>query len=127
VRRVIVIAVGLVVAVFGVLALADATQNRPDQIDPNSSSRVVLQVRTKDFDTALAAQGLFAACHQTVEHMDVQGGVTAVTGETDTFAIVVRPSLGEHSRRRLEGCLEDGTIDRVWGSVVSIDDMTVAL
>jgi hypothetical protein len=126
VKRVIILAVGLVAAVFGVLALADATQNRPDQIDPNSTSRVVIEVRTKDFDTELAAQGLFAACHQTVQHMEVQGGVTAVAGETDTFAIVVRPSLGEHSRRRLEGCLEDGTIDRVWGSVVSIDDMAIA-
>jgi hypothetical protein len=127
-KRVLVFAVGAVFAVLGVIALADATQNRPDEIDRNSSSRIVIHVRSRGFDTELAAQGLFAACHQTVEHMSVQGaGVTPVAGEDDTFAIVVRPSLGEHSRRRLQGCLEDGTIDRVWANVVAIESMSVAL
>jgi hypothetical protein len=126
-RRVIVIAVALVVGVFGLFALADATQNRPDPVDPNSTSRIVIQVRTNDFDTTLAAQGLFAACHQTVQHMKAEGPVTAVAGESDTFALVVRPSLGEHSRRRLEGCLEDGTIDRVWANVLAIENQPVML
>jgi hypothetical protein len=127
VKRLLILAVGAVIVVFGVVALADATQNRPDPVDPNSTSRIVIQVRTKGFDTELAAQGLFAACHQTVKHMSAEGGVMPVAGESDTFALVVRPSLGEHSRRRLQGCLEDGTIDRVWANVVAIENATVAL
>jgi hypothetical protein len=127
VKRLVLGVLGALFAVVAIVALADATQNRPDVVDPNSSSRIVIHVDTRGFDTELAAQGLFAACHQTVDSMEVQGGVTAVNGEEDTFAVVVRPSLGEHSRRRLEGCLEDGTIDRVWANVVDIESMSVAL
>lgn len=126
-KRVVIIAIGAVIAVYGILALADATQNRPDRIDPDSTSRIVIEVRTRDFDTTLAAQGLFSACHQTVEHMKAEGPVSAVAGESDTFALVVRPSLGEHSRRRLEGCLEDGTIDRVRANVLAIENLPVML
>jgi hypothetical protein len=126
-KRVLIIAVGAILAVVGVVALASATQNRPDAVDPNSASRIVIEVNTKGFDPVLAANGLFAACHQTVDHMEVIGGVTPVAGEDDTFALVVRPSLGEHSRRRFEGCLKDGTIDRVWANVLAIENSSVAL
>jgi hypothetical protein len=127
VKRVLVIVVGAVLTVVGLVALAGATQNRPDVVDPNSTSRIVIEVRTKGFAPELAAQGLFAACHQTVDHMEVMGGVTPVAGDDDTFALVVRPSLGEHSRRRFEGCLKDGTIDRVWANVLAIENSSVAL
>jgi hypothetical protein len=30
---------------------------------------------------------------------------------------VVEPALGEHARRRVVGCLEDATIERVFGDV----------
>ena len=36
------------------------------------------------------------------------------------YSVTVTPSLGENDRRRLRGCLEDGTVDRAWADVVSI-------
>jgi hypothetical protein len=34
--------------------------------------------------------------------------------------MTVTPALGEHGRKRFEGCLEDVTLDRVIGHVTDI-------
>ena len=46
------------------------------------------------------------------EKIDIDPSYTGVT-----YVAEVRPSLGEHTRRRLWGCLEDGTVDKVRGTV----------
>ena len=121
-KRVATYTLGALLAVVAVIGLAELTQNRPDPVDPNSTSEIVVHVRTKDFDTTLAAQGLLAACQQTIDDSLPIGPVQAVVGQEDVFSMVVQPGLGEHSRRRLEGCLQDGTIPRVRGDVISISE-----
>lgn len=108
----------LVAGVVGVSSLADLTQNRPDPVVDGSVTRVVYDVGTRDYNgTDLeAAQALWAVCAATVS-----GETTgpAVTPGGD-FVVTVSPAIGTNGRKRLEGCLKDGTLDRVQGHIESI-------
>lgn len=119
----------LLVAVLGAAGLhelADETRNEEDVREPGSVSEVVIGVRTRGMDTDLAAQALWAACHPTVSFADVVTPLApvAVAGQADRYSVRVTPALGENDRRRLRGCLEDGTVDRVWGDAITIVPVT---
>lgn len=115
---------GLVVAtVFGIDWLADLTQNRPDRNVPGSRSEVVLDVTVRhhyDPGTLTTAQGLWGACQHTAFRRLVEPGMVEI-GE-GRFRVVTEPALGEHAWRRLKGCLEDVTVDRVKADIVSKRD-----
>jgi hypothetical protein len=105
-------------AVVGMVGLADATQNRPDGSKPGTRSEVVLEVDTRGgYDRKLAAQGLWGTCQQTVDATDLESFRALGDGR---FSIVVEPALGDNARKRVVGCLEDTTIDRVLGDVVEV-------
>jgi hypothetical protein len=38
----------------------------------------------------------------------------------DHFSVTVSPAFGENGRKRLTGCIEDATVDRVMGHVVTL-------
>ena len=109
--------VGLLV--LAVDALSDATQNRPDRITAGTRSTVVFDVdlRNEVRDEGTAARTLWSVCAGTVTHARAISGPLATV---DGWAVTVEPALGEHSRRRLVGCLEDATIDGVIGRVVEL-------
>lgn len=114
------LALGALAAVgsFAVQGLATATQNRPDNLVAGTRSEVILAVDTQDgYDRRLAAEGLWATCQQTVDKVAMQSFETRDDGD---FAIVVEPALGHNAEKRLVGCLEDFTIDRVLGNVVAV-------
>lgn len=114
-------AIALVVAgvltVFGVMALADLTQNRPDPVVEDSTTTVAFDVATRRYDGTemVAAQSLWAVCQATVS-----GAKSAVTETGDHFTVTVSPAFGENGEKRLSGCLEDATVDRVMGHVVEL-------
>jgi hypothetical protein len=120
-RRVLLVAalagVG-VLAVVGIGALADATQNRRDPPpDPNSTSQVVFEVDAQRYPGSIdPGTTLWTACQGTIHHE------TLDVAEIDDgrYQATVRPELGKHARRRLVGCLEDATVDRLNGHVVTI-------
>ena len=116
---------GLIVGtVAGVDWLADLTQNRPDRDIPGSRSEVVLDVTVRHHwsPARLAtAQGLWGACQHTAFRRLVEPGLVEV-GE-GRFRVVTEPALGENAWRRLKGCLEDVTVDRVKADVVSKRDL----
>lgn len=111
------LAVLAVLTVLGVTALADLTQNRPDPVVEGSTTTVAFDVATRryDGDEMLAAQSLWAVCQSTVS-----GEKTSVVASDDHFTVTVTPAFGENGRKRLTGCLEDATVDRVMGHVVSL-------
>ncbi len=116
-RRVV---AGLVLAVVlagVVVVLKDQTQNRRDA-HVGDASELVLQVRTKGgYDVDLAASGLWGFCQQTVDTLRL----TSFEGEGEgRYRLRLEPAVGEHAQRRLVGCLEDGTLPRVQGSVESL-------
>ncbi len=115
----------LVVAVLGtlgIIGLAELTQNRPDRTESGSATVVNFDVGTRDYQRGdgAAAQALWAVCSATVAG-DISG-VPAPAGDTvgDGYTVTISPAIGENGRKRLVGCLEDATIDRVMGHVRSI-------
>lgn len=109
-------------AVF-VDVLGDMTQDRPDKVVPGAQSEIVLQLRTQDYlgSPLGAAQGLWGACSGTVTQQLVDPGVVDL-GDGH-YRLVTNRAIGEHSWRRLQGCLEDATIDRVTAEVVTKRDL----
>lgn len=120
------------VAVLGALGagqaidiIADATQTRADAIDHSSSLELTLQVKTKGRGAGEAdtAEALWVACRGVLNrHVDT------MTDHPERLApgvyrLQIQPAIGSHARRRLEGCLEDSTIDRSTGRVVSMVDV----
>lgn len=103
--------------VLGVHGLADLTQNRPGPVVEGSVTTVAFEVATHDFhgSDAAAAPSLWAVCQPTVS-----GHKSDVTGSGDGFRVTVSPAFGENGRKRLTGCLEDATVDRVLGHVTSL-------
>jgi len=117
--RTVGLAVLAVLTIFGVIALADLTQNRPDPVVEGSYTTVDFDVATRRYSGSelLAAQSLWAVCQSTVG-----GEKTAVTEVDDHFSVTVSPAFGENGRKRLTGCIEDVTVDRVMGHVVSLSN-----
>ena len=122
-KRAVIAVVAVAIMVMGVDFLADLTQDRPDPVLPGSRSEVVLEVRSRDRtgSALMSAQGLWGACQGNVYQRLVEPGVTEV-GD-GRFRLQTEPALGEHAWRRLQGCLEDATLDRVKARVVDKRDL----
>ena len=122
-KRALVLVVAAASLALGIDALADLTQDRPDRVIPGSRSEIVLDVASRDRggSALLSAQGLWGACQGTVHHRLADPGVVELSD--GRFQLHTEPALGEHSWRRLQGCLEDTTLDRVKASVVSKRDL----
>jgi hypothetical protein len=122
-KRVLLILVAAAAVSMGVDALADLTQDRPDRMLPGTGTEIVLHVQSRDRggSALLSAQGLWGACQGTVRHRLAEPGVVEVSD--GRFRMVTVPALGEHSWRRLQGCLEDTTLDKVKAEVVSKRDV----
>lgn len=115
----------VMVAGIGVAAdvLGDMTQTRPDPVDRQGATEIVLAVHRKPTagSASFAAAGLWGACQGTV-HRRLEGdGFVPVDAGDVMFRGTVYPALGRHARQRLRGCLEDATLDRVQASVVSME------
>ncbi len=115
-RRLTAVTVVLAVAV-GVVGLAGATQSRPDRVS-GEGNEILLSVRTRTgLDPDGAAPALWAACQHTVRHTRLV--VLSPVGPAQ-YRLEVAPAVGELGRRRLVGCLEDATLDRVVADVLSV-------
>ena len=117
-RRVIVAVVLAAVTAGAVYLLAEATQNRPDTVAADSVGTVTFEVRTRRFPEAIdPGAALWAVCQAT-------GSTSTIRFESPSegrYVATISPALGKHSRRRMEGCLEDGTLDRVSGNVIAVE------
>jgi hypothetical protein len=107
-----------VVAVVGVSSLADLTQNRPDPVVDGSSTVLTYDVGTRNYNGTddEAAQALWAVCAATVSGRT--SGPTALAN--GHFSVSISPAIGTNGHKRLLGCLQDGTLDRVQGHVTSV-------
>ena len=125
-KRALLLLVAASALAMGVDALADLTQDRPDRFLPGTRSEIVLDLKSRDRggSALLSAQGLWGACQGTVRHRLAEPGVMEVSD--GRFRLVTEPALGEHSWRRLQGCLEDTTLDKVKAHVVSKRDVAPA-
>jgi hypothetical protein len=118
VSRIVTVALIVAIGALGIIGLLQLTKNQPDPIVTGSRSEVVLRVSTKPpLTERQGAASLWAVCllrahqHRLVgQHEDRDGDMV----------YVIRPALGEHARRRIVGCLEDATIERVLGKVTNV-------
>ena len=118
---------GLAALVFlGIDALGDLTQDRPDAPKAGHRSEIVLHVEERSPHTSLveAAEGLWALCQSTVHNRLVPPGMVAL--DDGRFRLLMDPAVGEHSWRRLKGCLEDMSLDQTVARVVSKADVPAA-
>jgi hypothetical protein len=110
-----------VVGAFGVEELRELTQNRADAVVEGTETVLEVDVATRRYhgsDTD-AMNALWGVCASTVS--GTASGPTAVgPGDDGPWTITISPALGDHGRKRLVGCLEDATIDRIIGDVTSI-------
>ena len=119
-RRTIAFALAAPLIGVGIFVLRERLESRPDPMIPGTESVVRFKVDVYDAAQPVPAvvEVLWHACNQTLAselvELDVlDGGIGIAT---------VAPALGPHQRRRLTGCLQDATIDRVRGEVLSIAD-----
>ncbi|HVL06927.1 MAG TPA: hypothetical protein VM388_13140 [Acidimicrobiales bacterium] len=122
-KRALAVVVLVAALAIGVDVLADLTQDRPDRVLPGTRSEIVLDLKSRDRggSALLSAQGLWGACQGTVRHRLAEPGVVELS--EGRFRLVTEPALGEHSWRRLQGCLEDTTLDKVKAHVVTKRDI----
>jgi hypothetical protein len=122
-KRIVLIGLVLIVGAFVVDWIGDATQTRRDERDTSRATQVVIDVQSRHYKQSLdtAAMALYASCSATVPGRLVQPGIEAVG--TGKYRFAVAPSLGEHGKERLLGCLNDLSIDRVKSHVDSVQDV----
>ena len=116
-KRVLLVLVAVGVLVAGVAAMRELTQNRPDAVREGSVTTVSFTVSTRDAQRGepAAATALWAVCAATVP-----GDVSVPARAGDAWEATIEPAIGEHGENRLVGCLQDVTLDRVVGQVVSV-------
>jgi hypothetical protein len=121
-RRVAVVVVLIALGVLLVQDIGDLTQSRADHVEPGSRSEIVLAVDTRGYQQPDedAARNLWAACAGTMTHRLVADSAFVPVGSGEV-RFSVEPGLGPNARRKLVGCLEDTTLDRVKGNVQSVE------
>lgn len=111
--------VAMLLASVAVDALGDLTQSRPDHRVPGSFTTLRYSVETRGYrrgETA-AAEALWAVCMANARG-EVTGGPRRAG---DAYEVEITPALGKNSRKRLVGCLEDATLDRVLADVIAVE------
>ncbi|MDQ4024334.1 MAG: hypothetical protein M3217_02420 [Actinomycetota bacterium] len=110
---------------LGIDALGDLTQNRPDRALPGTSSTLVVEIKTRmrESSSVETASRLWSACAGTVPSYIATPKIAALG--SGKALIVTQPSLGEHTQRRLTGCLNDTTLDEVQARVRSVKSFGV--
>jgi hypothetical protein len=101
--------------------LGDLTQSRPERVQRGTRSDIVLDVESNGYLQSLddGARNLWAACAGTTSRRLVSDGAFTEV-EPGRYLFAVEPALGQHTRRKLVGCLEDITVDNLLGNVVSV-------
>lgn len=116
VKRVIVLLLTVLALYAGIEALENLTQNRPDAISGGSTTmELEIYLRNEGVgSTELAAESLWATCSWTVASK-----LTEINVSSSAATLTVEPALGKYSTRRLNGCLQDATIDGLQARVVN--------
>jgi len=116
-KRFILTIVVVAALVGGLVAMMGATKNRPDEVVAGSRTTVTFSISTRDYQRgeAAAAAALWAVCSATVD-----GTVSEAVPVDDDWQVTIEPAIGEHGQKRLVGCIDDVTLERVKGAVVSV-------
>jgi hypothetical protein len=117
------LALGAVGVFLGIDALADMTQSRPDVLDADARTvfDVALNGELADRNPERVAGHLWTACTSPDVFRSRQLPAPAMEhGQDGVVRIVVDTDVGAHGIDRLEGCLNDVTLDKVRASVLAV-------
>ncbi|MDT0569585.1 hypothetical protein RM704_19260 [Streptomyces sp. DSM 3412] len=125
VARLLTASVGVGLLVSLVVGLADLTQTRKEERNGAEATSVLVRVDVRGVPTSAERQSMAASqawerCRNSTS-VPLRRTTLGELGE-GLFAGVVRPSLTDHDRLRLRGCLEDADVDRAHLTVVAIGD-----
>jgi hypothetical protein len=126
-RRLLIV-IALAAGAFVVVGeLGDLTQSRPDPVRANTATELVLSVDEDRFGPgeAGAAAALWAICAAQTRSRAIEDGELRPIGD-GRYRVVLRPAVGHHEKKKLSGCLEDLTVDRVVGDVESFRTFSLA-
>ncbi|MBE4736092.1 MULTISPECIES: hypothetical protein [Streptomyces] len=123
--RLVTVGVGVGLLVSLVVGLADLTQTRKDERNGAEATSVLVKVDMRGVPTnaerqSMAASQAWERCRNSTS-VPLRRTTLGELGD-GLFAGVVRPSLTDHDRLRLRGCLEDADVDRAHLTVVGIGD-----
>ncbi|MEE1765555.1 MULTISPECIES: hypothetical protein [unclassified Streptomyces] len=123
--RLITVGVGVALLVSLVVGLADLTQTRKEERNGAVATSVLVRVDMRGVPTSAERQSMAASqawerCRNSTS-VPLRRTTLGELGD-GLFAGVVRPSLTDHDRLRLRGCLEDADVDRAHLTVVGIGD-----
>lgn len=122
--RVLLSVVGAVAAValliWGVHALADATETREEARPSAAATTVVFQVKVHGSSGAaareLAARDLWEGCRRSTSAPSPDASLGVLSD--GVYAGVIRPALSPHDVMRLRGCLTDATANRATAKIL---------
>ncbi|GAA3870625.1 tropomyosin [Streptomyces sedi] len=106
------VALALCVGLYAVLA--ELTETRPPERGTETATSVLFTVTAKnipDNRADLAAHQTWERCRDATSIPLSHAGMAAL--DTRLYAATVHPSLSDHDRHRLIGCLQDAGLDRV--------------
>jgi hypothetical protein len=111
---------------WGIGALADATQTRPQPTRPGVTTVVELQLYGEVAGAApeKVVTSLWHACAGTLQRTDAGPVLTDLGGAR--FRLEVPVDFGVYTARKVHGCLEDAALDRVQAGVVSFQAVPAA-
>ena len=117
-KRILVLLLLVVGTIAAVDLLADATQSRPDRVRADEVTELVVDVDVDRFNPgeAAAADALWAVCAAQTRSRPTTADGPEPLGD-GRYRLILTPAVGEHDERKLVGCLEDLTIERVRGDV----------
>ncbi|MGP3982133.1 hypothetical protein [Streptomyces sp. KR80] len=109
-----------------VVALAGATQTRPQERPDEAATTFLLQLAVRDANPdqerrELRAQQLWESCRGATPTPLKNAPLSHVEG--NVYAGVVSPALTDHNKMRLRGCLVDVQIDRAHFTLVGEGDI----
>jgi hypothetical protein len=124
-KRMMVFVVLIVAGAFGIKVIGDATQTRPDERHGDRKTTVVIHLEGKHYRQSLdvAAQALYGKCAATVAGDLVDPGIERLRPGRYRFAMT--PSLGDHGKERLLGCINDLSIERLRSNVESVEELPI--
>jgi hypothetical protein len=110
----------VVLLIYGVSALADATETREEARPDAAATTVVFKVDVRgtatDSSRQLAAQDLWEGCRRSTAAQNINASLGALSD--GVYAGVIRPALSSHDVMRLRGCLSDANANRAKATVL---------
>jgi hypothetical protein len=119
-KRIVLMVAVVIAGAMAVDELSDLTQSRPDPVNDAAVTELVVAVEEDRFGTGIdgAADALWAVCAAQTSSL-VAGGAGLDRIDDGRYRAVLEPAVGHHEEKKLVGCLEDLTVDRVMGDVES--------